>query len=171
VDPTEREPFGRRLGLRLHHLPRSTGEGWDWDLDRGFHLEVLSESLFELNLRPRGQDAGALPIPRNALPPGVTRILLWQKAPGDEGWAEFSSALSSGDGWRAGLVLSRWSERPWLPFCWRHRHLWSELRCPVVQLYQDTPAASFFTVEKNLFCLGRVGRRLERYSRWRSLLP
>lgn len=171
MDPTEREPFGRCLSVLLHHFPRSVGPSWDWDLERGFHLEILSESLFELNLRPRGADAGALPIPRAALPSGVTRLLLWQKEPGDDGWDEFAALLASGSEWRAGLVLSRWSERSLLPFSFRYRSLWQKLDCPVVQLFQDTPSAAFFTVEKNLFSLGRLGRRLERYARWRNMLP
>lgn len=171
----ERGPFGQALSLWLHRFPRNAGSDWDWELDRGFHLQVLGPSLFELNLCPRQSNGEAptlsfLPGYRDQ---GATRLLIWQKAQDDEqGWELLSQALTQASHPRAGLILSRTSEQKGrLREHLGRRHLWKSIECPVVEIFQDTPASNFFTVEKSLFVLGRVARRLQRYSKVRQLLP
>lgn len=170
-DDLERGPFGQSLSLLLHKLPRGAGP-FDWELERGFHLAILSEDLFELNLRPRGLSAETAALPWDA-GPGVSRLLVWQKRPEDEaGWELFAGQLQAGKTWQAALILSPTSERNGAlsSFLSRRVH-WKGAPCAVVQVFQDSPPASFFTVEKNLFMLGRLGRRLERYTGLRRWLP
>jgi hypothetical protein len=172
-DELERSPFGRRVALLVHRLPRSLPAELDWELERGYHLQVLSESFLELNLRPREPEQAPLPLLGGTASPGLSKLLIWQKQPKDQdGWAELSSLLCSGQGWQAGLILSRSSERGAAvsSFMSRRKH-WTGVPCAVVQVFQDSPPASFFSVEKNLFVLGRVGRRLERLAALRRWMP
>jgi hypothetical protein len=175
-DQFECGPFGRNLSLLVHRLPRRSGADWDWELERGFHLEVLSDSLFELNLRPRARSAdgvATLPILSSSHSTGLSKLLVWQKCAQDEdGWVEFAQTLAADKPWQAGLILSASAERgPAVSSYLKRRAHWSGLNCPVVQIFQDSPAPAFFTVEKNLFSLGRVGRRMERYAGVRRWLP
>lgn len=174
MEELERGPFGQALSLWLHRFPRNSGEDWDWELDRGFHLQVLDESLFELNLRPRDfTSRKTLTLLPNASLEGQSRFLVWQRSTSDHNWSEFATRLKSSEGWRAGLILSHLNQRGAI-ICGHlrlHRH-WAGVDFPVVHLFQRTPPAEdFFTVEKNLFVLGRVGRRLQRYAKFRRLLP
>ncbi len=174
MDALERGPFGQALSLWLHRLPRDSGQDWDWEIDRGFHLQVLGPSLFELNLRPRSAvSSPSLKILPGSSVEGVTKLLIWNRSSQDQDWEAFARCLNDSVCWRAGLILS--------PLCQRTRvlrehfrlhSLWAPVVCPVVHLFQDTPPAEdYFSVEKNLFVLGRVGRRLKRYARWRRCLP
>ena len=170
----ERAPFGQALALWLHRFPRECGSDWDWELERGFHLQILGPSFFELNLRPReSSEHPSLSLLPDASSLGVTRLLLWHKAISDDDWSGFAELLAEKSRWRAGLILSHFQQRgPVLREHLGRRALWACLDCPVVQIFGRTPPADdYFTVEKNLFCLGRVGRRLERYARWRRRLP
>jgi hypothetical protein len=172
-DELERGPFGRRLSLLVHRLPRKADGDWDWEIERGFHLEVLGESFFELNLRPRTHSASEVTLPiLQSSAAGVSKLLVWQKRLQDEqGWAEFAEALSQKP-WRAGLILCNSAERrSAMSSYFSRRAYWAGLSFPVVQIFQDSPTATFFTVEKNLFALGRIGRRMERYAGWRRWLP
>ena len=49
--------------------------------------------------------------------------------------------------------------------------MWAKLEQPVLQVFQNIPEADYFSVEKSLFQLGRVGRRLLRLGKYRRLLP
>lgn len=171
-DELERGPFGQRLSLLVHRLPRSTPRELDWELERGFHLQILAESLFELNLRPRGaSSATSLPLLEPAAT-GVSKLLIWQRSPRDEDWPAFTSYLTAGTPWQGALILSRSDERGSALSSLLARRTHSKgAPCAVLQVFQDSPPATFFTVEKNLFVLGRVGRRLERYAALRRLLP
>ena len=171
-DELERGPFGQRLSLLVHRLPRATPSPLDWELERGFHLQILSESLFALSLRPReATTATTLPLlePEAA---GVSRLLIWHRGPEDEEWEAFASHLRSEVEWQGALILSHSDERgqAWTRLGRRRVHSQGAL-CPVVQVFQDAPPVTFFSVEKNLFVLGRVARRLDRYARLRRLLP
>lgn len=173
ADPLESSPFGRKLSLLIHRLPRpSSDSDWDWELERGFHLQVLSEDLFALSLRPReDSERPSLPLLMDASQSASGRLLVWQKAAKAENWDAFSAALSSRS-WQAGLILSANHERGQaLSSYLRRRSCWKGLSCPVIEVFQDSPPATFFTVEKNLFVLGRVGRRMRRYARLRGWLP
>lgn len=170
----ERAPFGQALALWLHRFPRNCGKDWDWELERGFHLQLLGPSLFELNLRPReSSGCQTLRLLPGASSLGVTRLLVWHKAASDDDWSAFAKLLQEAQSWRAGLILSHFQQRGGvLREHLGRRALWASIGCPVVHIFQRTPPVEdYFTVEKNLFCLGRVGRRLERYARWRRRLP
>ena len=166
----ERGPFGQRLSLLVHRFPRVAASTLDWELERGFHLQVLAESMFELNLRRAG--AVSTPLPLLGGPAEVDRLLVWQKSPKDGDWQSFSTLLRSGQPWQAALILSPIAQRgSALSSYFSPRTHTAGAPCPVVEVFQETPAAAFFTVEKNLFALGRVGRRLQRYAGMRRLLP
>jgi hypothetical protein len=168
----ERGPFGQRLSILLHRLPRAITAPLDWELERGFHLRLLSDALFELSLRPRGPtDSATLPLLKPDVS-GVCRLLIWHKDPQDERWQAFSEQLTSPTAWQGALILSPSQQRRTAWASWaRRRRASVGAACPVVELFQDSPPATFFTVEKNLFVLGRVGRRVERYARFRRLWP
>lgn len=174
MEELERGPFGQALSLWLHRFPRNSGEDWDWELDRGFHLQVLGESLFEVNLRPRNPSSKTtLALLADSSTEGLSRFLVWQKSATDHDWEEFSTRLARFGRWRAGLILSHLDQRAAIiGGHFSHRQDWKEVDCPVIHLFQHTPPPeNYFTVEKNLFVLGRVGRRLRRYARWRRRLP
>lgn len=171
-DELERGPFGQRLHLLIHRMPRTGPTDLDWELERGFHLQVLAESMFELNLRRAGGPAEtALPLKGEA-GAGLDKLLVWQKAPADSDWEAFGRLLKGGKPWQAALILSPSAQRGTaLSSYLKPRAHTRGASCPVVEIFQDSPAASFFTVEKNLFVLGRVGRRLQRYASARRWLP
>lgn len=171
-DELERGPFGQRLRLLIHRMPRRESADLDWELERGFHLQVLADSIFELNLRRSGAPADiALPL-TGAASDGLDTLLIWQKSPADNDWEGFSRWLRGGKPWRAALILSPSSQHgAALSSYLGPRSHTKGAPCPVVEVFQDSPPASFFTVEKNLFVLGRVGRRLQRYAGLRRWLP
>lgn len=176
MDDLERAPFGRALRVWIHRFPKGASRdwNWDWEIERGFHLEILGPSMFELNLRPRASRAGrSLAFLPDAVVSDLTRLLVWHKAPEDREWQEFANLLSHGKGYSAGLILSHLEQyTQTLRNHFRCRHYWRTTPYPVVELFQATPSAKrYFTVEKNLFSLGRVGRRLQRYAKIRRLLP
>lgn len=169
-------PFGRRLGLLIYRLPRQAPAKFCWELEQGFHLQVLSGDLFELHLRSASGSTEPLALPilggdEAARPP--SKLLLWQRPQTEQSnWQEFDEALASCGPWQAAVILSHTRSR--LAALTRYPSLQRRFRhagCPVVELFQDAAPETFFTVEKNLFVLGRVGRRLERYLRWRGRLP
>ena len=170
----ERGPFGQALSFWVHRFPRNSGHDWDWDIDRGFHLQVLSPSFFELNLRPRDPSPSpTLCVLPGASTLGVTRLLIWNKSPQDNDWHDFADLLKNSGPWRAGLILGNTCDRAGV--IRKHlerRCLWARIEVPVVHIFQNSPRSeSYFTVEKNLFLLARAGRRLKRYSKWRRLFP
>ncbi len=171
----EKSPFGCRLRVIIHRLRRNSPASLDWEIERGFLLTVLDENLFELILRPRDSTKSptTLPLLDEAPALGVDRFLIWQKAPRDEeGWEAFSSQLRARTGLTAGLILSSDVEHTKALRSYRRRRaIWHGIDTPVLQIFQNTPTASFFTVEKNLFFLGRIGRRLNRLAGLRRLLP
>ena len=170
ADELERGPFGQRLSLLVHRFPRVVASTLDWELERGFHLRVLAESMFELNLRRTG--ATDTPLPLFGEPAQVDKLLVWQKSPKDGDWLTFSNLLKSGQPWQAALILCPSAQRgSSLSSYFSLRTHTVGAPCPVVEVFQETPTATFFTVEKNLFALGRVGRRLQRYAGMRRLLP
>lgn len=170
-------PFGCRLKLIVHRLRRDSSEQpFDWEIERGFHLTVVKENIFELHLRPRsqteGQDTLALLNPGQDIP-GADRFLIWQKSSLDNsGWQDFTSHLGADSGFTAGLILSSMTEYSGtLRSYFGRRATWKGVDCSVFHLFADFPPSSFFTVEKNLFFLGRAGRRAHRLARLRRFLP
>lgn len=165
-------PFGRNLQLLTHRLPRTCKAGQDWELERGFHLNVLGEDFFEFTLAPRGNPV-AVPFLCDS-PEGLTRFLVWH-CPGKyspERFPEFAAALGDSPNFGIGLILSHSSEhRQALLDYPKHRRVWKKIKQPVIQVFQDFPRANFFAVEKSLFCLGRIGRRVVRLGKLRRLMP
>lgn len=175
LEEWNKSPWGRTLHLLAHRLPRHCQDGADWELERGFHLQVVGADLFALTLRARQEPAGpTLPLSPSANREGQERFLVWH-CPGmyrSERLAEFAEMLASRYPDHIGLILShtRDRQRALLDFA-THRLHWSRLERPVIQVFQNYPPSRFFAVEKSLFDLGRVGRRLRKLSKIRRLMP
>lgn len=170
-----RAPFGRDLHILAHRLPRSCKLGRDWELERGFQISVLGEEYFEFILGPREMKQGTPPsLVSRDFQDDEERFLIWH-VPGryDPGkLEEFRDMLAARPDIHIGLILSRSDERTRaLTDYPRYRAMWSKLEQPVLQVFQKIPEAQYFSVEKSLFQLGRVGRRLIRLGKYRRLLP
>jgi hypothetical protein len=176
LEDLNRSPYGRALHVLTHRLPRGCKAGRDWGLDRGFHLEVLDEDLFLFTLAGRDTPPlqGALPLLAGHNAEDQERFLIWH-CPGrysPEKLLAFADRLGRHPECQVGLILSHRCERAqaFLDFP-KYRQVWRSVNKPVLQAFQDFPTNGFFTVEKNLFDLGRIGRRLVRFGRWRRLMP
>lgn len=171
----DKSPWGRRLHLLVHRLPRDSKDGADWELERGFHVQVVGADLFEIVLRPRGEAGSKTPgLLSDADGEGQVRFLLWHAplAYRSERLGEFAEKLKSEYPAHVGLILSHLSERnrAFRDFVVQRR-LWKEIHHPVLQIFQAYPNSDFFSLEKSLFDLGRVGRRLQKLTRLRRFLP
>lgn len=170
-----KSPWGRELHVLAHRLPRSCKRGHDWELERGFHLEIVGDSLFRFVLRARSEDATpTLPLFPESDSAGQEKFLIWH-CPGRYQGTEltgFAEQLRSQYTGHVGLILTQCRERhpAMLDFA-KYRGVWNEVAEPVVQVFQNVPDANYFAVEKSLFDLGRVGRRLLRLGKIRRLLP
>ncbi len=172
-----KSPFGRRLHILTHRLPRDCRAGSDWELDRGFHLGVLDDNLLEftLNSRDQGQNGPTLPLlTQNATVHGQDRFLVWN-CPGryqPERFAHFAKELQERSDLQIGIILSQTSERSQVLLDFpKYRRVWKRTNKPVLHVFQDFPESGYFSVEKSLFDLGRIGRRLLKLSKIRRLLP
>ena len=170
-----RAPFGRDLHILAHRLPRSCKLGHDWELERGFQLSVLSDEHFEFILAPRDMKLGSPPsLLSREFQEQEERFLIWHAAGSYDSsrLEEFRDLLAARPEVPIGLILSRSDERTRaLADYPRYRGLWAKLEQPVLQVFQNIPEADYFSVEKSLFQLGRVGRRLLRLGKYRRLLP
>ncbi len=174
MDPDfSKSPFGRSLRLLAHRLPRKSKEGQDWELERGFHLSVLGEETFSLTLA--GRQSGeklTLSLCTDTRDAELENFVIWH-CPGKyrpERFEEFAELVREQDS--IGLILSQTSEhtRATLDYP-KYRGVWREVTTPVIQVFQDIPDARYFTVEKCLFSLGRIGRRVRKLGRIRRLMP
>ena len=169
-------PFGRDLAVLAHRLPRSSKHGLDWELERGFHLSVLGSDFLEFTLASRMEKSEnpSLPLIQTSDNQGQDSFLIWH-CPGlytPERFQEFADLAKEKSHMNCALILSHTSEhRRALMDYPSYRHLWKAVDKPVLQVFQDFPTASYFTVEKNLFDLGRIGRRLSRLGKIRRLMP
>lgn len=172
----EDSPFGRELHLLAHRLPRRCKLGGDWEIERGFHLEVLAEDRFQLTLaaRNRSGQSESLPFRPGTDQTGRQSFLVWH-CPGRYNcsrFEEFAGTLVEHPEVEVGLILSHTSERAQALLDYpKFRGLWRGVEQPVLQVFCDFPDSSYFTVERNLFHLGRIGRRLIRLGKWRRLMP
>lgn len=180
IEPTkltewEVSPFGRSLTVLPLRLPPGSRADYSWGLERGFHLEVIDEEIFALTLGPIGGTFEIeVPLHGHSDPSGVERLLLWH-SPKRYRQAElqrFADLLRYRKNREIGVILSPTDER------WRglfgmifNRSPWRGLERPVIHVFQDFPDHSFFSLEKNLAELGRIGRHLTKFARWRRLLP
>lgn len=174
LNELNKSPFGRELHLLTHRLPRSCKLGEDWELERGFHLQVVGKDLFELTLAARSSKIKSLPLWPDSNTHGQERFLVWH-CPGDyapESFADYIAQLKLSEQIQVGLILSHSKERPKAVLDFpKYRNLWNSVEQPVLQIFQDFPPKSYFSVESSLFELGRVGRRLLKLSKWRRLMP
>lgn len=173
LEELNKSPFGRSLHLLAHRLPRNCRRGHDWELERGFHLEVLGDSTFYLTLAPReASTEPGLPLLSDTKQTNQEQFLIWH-CPGKyqpEKFQDFADLLKDRDG--TGLILSQTGERTRALIDYpRYRSLWKQTQHPVLQVFQDLPDSRFFTVEKCLFSLGRIGRRVVKIGRLRRLMP
>ena len=169
-------PFGRNLAILAHRLPRSSKQGLDWELERGFHLSVLGSDFLEFTLASRGEksEKPCLPLMEGFDNQGQDSFLIWH-CPGlytPDRFQEFADLAKENSHLSCALILSHTSEhrRALLDYP-SYRGLWKTVEQPVLQVFQDFPTPSYFTVEKNLFDLGRIGRRLNRLGKIRRLMP
>jgi hypothetical protein len=173
LEELNKSPFGRSLHVLAHRLPRDCREGHDWELERGFHLEVLGENTFSLILAsPEASDDPSPHLLSNTHRKGQDRFVIWH-CPGEyqpEKFQDFADLLAERSG--IGLILSQTTERAQALLDYpKYRGLWKQTQQPVLQIFQDLPDSRFFTVEKCLFSLGRIGRRLVKMGRLRRLMP
>ena len=168
-----KNPFGRSLHMLAHRLPRSSKDGLDWELERGFHLSVLGEDTFLLTLAAResGEEL-TLSLCTDKPNPHLTKFVIWH-CPGSyqpERFEEFAELVNEEGG--VGLILSQTSERARATLDYpKYRGLWKHVQRPVIQVFQELPDSRYFTVEKCLFSLGRIGRRVRKMGRLRRLMP
>ena len=176
-------PAERRDPLRVVplSLPRSwKGPEGPWEIDRrGYRLKVLGPELVALFLgAPEAKEPGralatsptrgeeallVVPAPRG---PSAETLEALRKVPQEEGWTP--SCL---------LVLSDRSQLA--SYRATRRSLGQALRgagFPAAWVLDESPSVDFrglpyFTVERSLRQLGRIGRRLARWARYRRLLP
>ena len=169
-----KSPFGRELHVITHRLPRACKAGADWELERGFYLEVVGEDLFEFTLAARSPQTNSLPLWADANTEGQERFLIWHSPRNykPEEFETFATALNERPQVAIGLILSHSSRRgqALLDFP-KYRRVWRSVNQPVLQIFQDYPPKTYFAVEKSLFDLGRVGRRLKKLSKIRRLMP
>ncbi len=177
------EQAGRRDSLRVVPLglPRSwKGPQAPWEIDqRGYRLRVLGPELVCLTLGAPGPRSPGGALSRSPGPgeeallivpapsgPAAETLAQARELPGQEGWAP--ACL---------LVLS---DRRQLPsYSHTRRDLGRALRgsgFPAAWILDDLPQVEFrgqpyFTVERSLRQLGRIGRRLARWAKYRRLLP
>ncbi len=171
----DKSPWGRKLHILAHRLPRDCREGADWELERGFHLQVIEADFFQLVLRARHSTSRrTVGILGEVHTDGQDRFLLWHAplAYSSERLSAFAEKLRDEYTDHVGLILSHPSERK---ASFRDllagRGLWRGVRRPVIQVFQAYPRADFFSVEKTLFDLGRVGRRLQKLTKLRRFAP
>ena len=168
-----KSPFGRSLHLLAHRLPRKSKDGQDWELERGFHLNVLGEDTFSLTLAGRRRGEGlTLSLCTDSKDATLEQFVIWH-CPGryrPDRYEEFAELVREHDS--IGLILSQTSERTRATLDYpKYRGVWREVTTPVIQVFQDIPDARYFTVEKCLFSLGRIGRRVRKLGRMRRLMP
>lgn len=168
-----KSPFGRSLNLLAHRLPRNSKDGQDWELERGFHLSVLGEETFSLTLAGRQIGEGlTLSLCTDEQDTALETFVIWH-CPGKYrpgGFEEFAELVKERNS--VGLILSQTSERTKATLDYpKYRGVWKNVTTPVIQVFQDIPDARYFTVEKCLFSLGRIGRRVRKLGRMRRLLP
>ncbi|MBN9415836.1 hypothetical protein ABS71_12375 [bacterium SCN 62-11] len=154
----------RRLRVDYLHYPRSfRARHYRWDLDRGFRLEVLGAGRFWFSLLdPGGVDRAIAPEGQ-----GLEQDFLLQVA------RQSSGAWPGWDRDRLGphticVILSDSGRACRVPRDWPNLVLW--VRQPMLAGTVWT-GNDFFTPEQTLYQWGRVGRRVQRRSRWRALIP
>lgn len=135
----------------LHYRRDWEAAHFEWDLDRGFALEVLEADVF------------ALQVPfEERVQTFLIRLVRhwegdWPLAPGEEFEPRALQVVLSETG-RAARIPKDWP----LPVIWVRQWMPGGT---------DWSGKDFFTPEQTLYQWGRVGRRVRRTCRWRSWLP
>lgn len=175
--PAERPDSLRVAPLRL---PRSwRGPEAPWELRRGYRLRVPDPAVLVLTLGAPGAKApgqALLPTPG----PGEEALLVLPAPGGPAPEAlELARRLPRDEGWRPACVLVLSDRRQVPSYGATRRELvramggedfaaaWILDEMPTV----DFRGLPYFTVERSLRQLDRVGRRLARWARYRRLLP
>ncbi len=176
-------PDRRRDLLRVTPLvlPRSwRGPQAPWEIDqRGFRLRILGPDLLALTLGAPGPKTPGGALSRKPGPGEETLLVVpAPKGPPPEA-LEAARSVPQEEGWTPACLLVL-SDREQLPSPPRaRRELGRALRgagFAAAWVLDASPQVDFrglpyFTVERSLRQLGRVGRRLERWARWRRLWP
>jgi len=141
-------PRKRDLQVSFLRHPRGfAARHYDWDLDRGFRLEVLGPQSIGVTVKDQ-------------------HFLLWIAANFDGSWPNWSRQDLQPD--TVCAILSRQGVACPVPKDWPNLVLWVRQYMPVGTHWSGN---DFFTPEQNLYQWGRVGRRVRRRTRWRSWLP
>lgn len=154
----------RRLRVDYLHYPRKfRARHFRWELDRGFRLEVLAGGQFWLSLL----DGGGVEQAIEPVAQAQEQDFLLQVARVSPGvWPDWDRSRLSAH--TICVILSD-SGRPCrVPRDWPNLVLW--VRQPMLAGTVWT-GNDFFTPEQTLYQWGRVGRRVQRRSRWRPLIP
>lgn len=164
VIPVWVAPDPRKLKVDFLHYPRGFRTAhFNWDLDRGFRLEVLGSRLFWLAL----PDSEWLVQPTDCRPQGGEQdFLLFVQRECQGHWPDFPpSRLSSHT---ICVVLSESGKAIQPPSSWPGLVLWVRQLMPSGTRWTGN---DFFTPEQILYQWGRVGRRVRRRARFRNWLP
>lgn len=176
-------PDRRRDLLRVVPLvlPRSwRGPQAPWEIDRrGFRLRVLGPDLLALTLgKPGPKPPGG--VLSRAPGPGEETLLIVPAPKGPPTEAlEAARRIPQEEGWSPACLLVLSDREQLTSYSRARRDLGRALRraaFPAAWVLDQSPQVDFrglpyFTVERSLRQLGRVGRRLERWARWRRLWP
>lgn len=154
----------RRLRVDYLHYPRKfRARHFRWDLDRGFRLEVLgAHSFWFALLDPEGVN--------QAIEPGAQGqeqdFLLHVDRSGRGAWPNWDRCRLAAH--TVCVILSDRGKPCRVPPDWPNLVIW--VRQPMLAGTVWT-GNDFFTPEQTLYQWGRVGRRVQRRSRWRPLIP
>jgi hypothetical protein len=146
------------------HFPRLfRARHFQWDLDRGFRLEILNAATFWLALL----DADGVVQAIETAPQGQEQdFLLHVDVNGSGRWPDWERSRLSPH--TVCAILSD-SGRPCrVPRDWPNLVIWVRQNMLAGTVWTGN---DFFTPEQTLYQWGRVGRRVQRRSRWRPLLP
>ena len=145
------------------HYPRGfRAAHFQWDLDKGFRLEVLGPRLFWMSLL----DAAGVDQPTVCQPQGKEQdFLLFVERHCQGQWPAWDRARLSPH--TICVVLSDSGRPVKPPSDWPGLVLWVRQTMPAGTRWTGN---DFFTPEQILTQWGRVGRRVQRRSRWRGWL-
>lgn len=161
-------------------LPRSwRGPVHPWEIQRGFRMRVLGDALAVLTLGAPDKSGPATTL-QHAPGPGEESlvVVLAPSGPSPE-VLQAARELPAREGWRPACLLIL-SDRRQLPSYRATRHeIGRALRggdFPAAWVLDDMPEVDFrglpfFSVERSLRQLARVGRRLGRWAGYRRLIP
>lgn len=155
----------RQLRVDFLHFPRLfRPRHFEWDLDQGFRLEVLSPRHFWLAV-PQTRH-GDHPMDVSGAAPEEQDFLLFVERQGGGRFPDWPRSRLGPH--TIGVILSQEGVAAKVPPDWPNLVIWVRQPMPAGTRWTGN---DFFTPEQILYQWGRVGRRVRRRTRWRKWLP